>query len=184
MFKQARTTWNNSNKPEKLWNIYVYIYINIFQTLNVRQHRTMVPERRETNEKELDRCPDLLLGETFQPQYKKGAPRWSTLNWGGSFVSLESPRHLELAEQSPVEMVLQRKSSPNQQKFLLESSTQYYSVRVNEETTQNQRKKHLKTAGGTIPEVYAGPEMFPLARVKHLKILRTSCRTLRRSLPQ
>lgn len=88
---------------------------------------------RETNEKELDHCPDLLLGESFQHQYRKGEPRWSlvvSLNWGGSFVSSGSPRHLELAEKV-LGIVWRRKSSKNLQKVLLKCSIQYYSVHMN-----------------------------------------------------
>lgn len=147
MFKQARTTWKNWKKKKKprkaLKNTHTHRRSSIFQTLDIRQHRTMIPER---NKWEGAWSLPWLTAWSFQHQYRKGEPRWSlvvSLNWGGTFVSLGSPRHLELAEKV-LEIVWWRKSSKNLQKVLLESSTQYYSVHMNKETTQNQRKNHLE----------------------------------------
>ena len=148
MFKQARTTWKNWKKKKKprkaLKNTHTHRRSSIFQTLDIRQHRTMIPERNKWEGAWL--LPWLTAWREFPaPVQERGTQMepGGLLNWGGTFVSSGSPRHLELAEKV-LEIVWWRKSSKNLQKVLLESSTQYYSVHMNKETTQNQRKNHLE----------------------------------------
>lgn len=132
--KDHRKQLKNLNKL----NIYIEQH---FSNIGRQAMWESDPWEIERKKSEIDSCPGLLLRENFQPQFRKRETRWSlviSLNWGDSSVSQGSPRHLELQSR-----VLKRrwcnrgKSSKNLQEVLLESSAQYWSVHMHEETTQN-----------------------------------------------
>lgn len=156
------------------------------QTLDIKQSRTVIPERR--GEKKSYNYHGLLL-RVFRSQHRRENPSranwtWSSLSWRVTVGSMRKQYQLELAEKSPrVERAAERK---------LQRSAQVFSPVCNcmhpcEETICSQRKNHLKELEATISSIYTGPIIVPVPTIqsgeKRSVVDGTSNRVLRSILP-